>query len=355
MFQQFLDLNLKNHLLYWVVGSIVTVLVIQKYLSKYIAVFFYNIFKRMGRKPEREAYYTLLVKPLQNFLVAFIIVVSLEKLTLPDGVSHYSLYGKLTISQFLNVVSKIIVIILFTNLLIKIVDYIAVILEKKANLTKGQDDNQLIVFFKDFFKVILVIIGFLLILKYAFGQNIGNLLTGLSIVGAAIALATKESLENLIASFVIFFDKPFVTGDSVKVQNVEGKVEKIGLRSTRIRTLDTTYVTVPNKQMVDSIVDNKSLRKQYKITLVLDLDKKTAIEKIKRLCTAIEEKVEREPEVVNSAVLFHEINKEAIQVQVSFFTHHFEDDAVALLKQRMNYEILSLVMQNEILFAEIHR
>ena len=56
-------------------------------------------------------------------------------------------------------------------------------------------------------------------------------------MGAALALAAKESIENLIASFIIFFDKPFFTGDTLKVNNVSGTVEKIGLRSTRIRTI----------------------------------------------------------------------------------------------------------------------
>ena len=97
------------------------------------------------------------------------------------------------------------------------------------------------------------------------------MLTGLSIVGAAVALALRESLENLIASFIIFFDKPFTLGDLVKVQNITGNVEKIGLRSTRIRTDQKTYITVPNKQMVDSILDNLSLRTQLKGELRLQV------------------------------------------------------------------------------------
>jgi MscS family membrane protein len=99
-----------------------------------------------------------------------------------------------------------------------------------------------------------------MIIKACFNQPLGHLLTGLSIVGAALALSARESLENLIASFIIFFDKPFFSGDTVKVNNITGTVEKIGLRSTRILTTDKTLVTVPNKQMVDSIVDNWSMR-----------------------------------------------------------------------------------------------
>ena len=63
---------------------------------------------------------------------------------------------------------------------------------------------------------IIYIIGILMVLRYVFNESIGNLVTSLSIVGAAIALATRESMENLIASFIIFFDKPFVVGDLVQ-------------------------------------------------------------------------------------------------------------------------------------------
>jgi len=159
----------------------------------------------------------------------------------------------------------------FTSLLIRAIDFAAILLEQRAGQSPDQSDNQLIVFFKDFFKVLIIIISLLVIIRFAFGWNIGSLLTGLSIVGAAIALALKESLENLIASFIIFFDKPFATGDLVKVNAITGTVEKIGLRSTRIRTEQKTFVTVPNKQMVDSVLDNFSLRTQRRAELKLEL------------------------------------------------------------------------------------
>ncbi len=122
----------------------------------------------------------------------------------------------------------------------------------------------------------MYIIGVLLVLRYVFNENIGNLVTSLSIVGAAIALSTRESLENIIASFIIFFDKPFTIGDLVKVNGFTGTIEKIGLRSTRIRTQEKTFISVPNKQMVDSIVDNISLRSERKIEMDLQLSVSTS-------------------------------------------------------------------------------
>ena len=73
-------------------------------------------------------------------------------------------------------------------------------------------------------------------------------------------MASKESLENLLGSFTIFFDRPFTVGDIVQVGNVTGKVAKVGFRSTRITTFDRSIVTVPNKKMIDAELDNLGLR-----------------------------------------------------------------------------------------------
>jgi MscS family membrane protein len=119
------------------------------------------------------------------------------------------------------------------------------------------------------------------------------ILTSLGLAGAALALAAKESIENLIASFVIFFDKPFTAGDYLKVNNISGTVGKIGLRSTRIRTDQKTYVTVPNKQMVDCIVDNLTLRTQRKGELRLELSLSTPVEKVDGFIVSVRKIMEK--------------------------------------------------------------
>jgi MscS family membrane protein len=351
IFQHFLDLNLTNNVLYYVVGTIVLTLLVRKYLSRYIATLVYNLFKKTGRQLNKKAYYDLLVSPMQTFLVMFIILLSLEKLQLPATINSYPIYGKLNMGNLLQAISVMLLIIVFIRFLLSIIDYIAAILEDRANKTVGQDDNQLIVFFKDFFKVLLAIAGFLLILKYSFGQNIGNLLTGLSLVGAAVALATKESLENLIASFVIFFDKPFVTGDHVKVQHITGQVEKIGLRSTRIRTEDKTYVTVPNKQMVDSIVDNQSLRTKRKVAFKLELAKNTSIEKIQLFMQLLDKSLTKNNIIEEHTIFLAEVSKVASSIQVEYFTMPIADVDFNTVRQELNFAILQLLEQQEVSMA----
>jgi len=212
----------------------------------------------------------------------------------------------------------------------------------------------LIVFFKDFFKVILGIAGILMILHFAFSLDVGNLLTGLSIVGAAIALSLRESLENLIASFVIFFDKPFTTGDVVKVQNITGNVERSGLRSTRIRTEQKTYVTVPNKQMVDSILDNLSLRTQHKGELRLEVDLNTSAKKLQEVLGGIKTILNRK-DIQSSTVLLNAIAGNAFLINGDYFTPHITDREFNVIKESVNLSVLQLLESLEIQIAGANR
>jgi MscS family membrane protein len=229
------------------------------------------------------------------------------------------------------------------------IDFVAMILEKKADLTPDQSDNQLIIFFKYFFKVVIGVIGILLILK-AFGFNIGSLITGLSIATAAIALALRESLENLIASFIIFFDKPFTVGDLVQVQQVTGTVEKIGLRSTRIRTDQKTFVSVPNKQMVDSILDNLSLRTQRKAEIRLEIGTNSSVETLNKFIEGIKSKFDH-PQIEGSSVFLLEIRSNSFLINADFFTAPISIAEFNKLKQQKNLEILKLMEEMKIELA----
>jgi MscS family membrane protein len=190
----------------------------------------------------------------------------------------------------------------------------------------------------------------MMILKFTFGYNITNLLTGLSIVGAAIALALRESLENLIASFIIFFDKPFSMGDVVKIQTFTGTVEKIGLRSTRIRTDQKTFITVPNKQMVDSILDNLSLRTQRKGELRLEVGLLTPSPLLDQLITGIRKITDRK-EIESSTVLLNDITSSAFLILIEYFTGPITMAEFNTVKEQVNFEILKLMEELQIELA----
>ncbi len=345
--QKIFDNTVESYL--YVLGTILLMLLLKRLISKYLAQQLFKMIANKKNQTARQSFLDLVVQPLGWFLLLSISIIAIDKLRFP-AVLDFQIY-RITSKQLIESIANAVMVIVFIRLCLRIIDFIATVLEEKANLTKDQTDNQLIIFFKDFFKAILVIIGILLMMKFSFNKSIGNLLTGLSIVGAAIALATRESMENLIASFIIFFDRPFAVGDLVKVNGFTGNIEKIGLRSTRIRTTEKTYISVPNKLMVDSIVDNLSLRTQRKAELKLEIDLATTAAQLQALTDAIKQ-ILTVSEIENKIVFLGETGKNAHIVTIEFFTSAEQQiESFNQLRQETNLQIINWMEQHGIALA----
>jgi MscS family membrane protein len=344
----------------WVSLAIVAAFLFKRVLARYIAGIIYRTFWKKDLRLKKQEFLGLVQVPLQRFLLVVIVIAALEKLQYPQ--ETYEWYGITIVPDFyifnisfhhvLEVAGVVVVILTFIWLLLRIIDFVALLLEQRADLTPDQGDNQLIVFFKDFFKVVLVLIGVLLVMRFGFKMPIGNLITGLSLVGAALALATKESLENLIASFIIFFDKPFSTGDLVKVQQINGIVEKIGLRSTRIRTEQKTFVTVPNKQMVDSVMDNLSMRSQRRGWIQLEILATTPVERIHDLMLQVKEILKSKRERIDGfQVHLSDIQRNAMILEVEYFTPPVAVELFNQLRQEVNLSVVTKLQEMGIQLA----
>ena len=345
-----LDNTLGTYLL--ITGVILLAVSLKRYISRAIASLVFRVVVRVGQDVDRKSFIKLVTPPLENFLVIMVVMITLDKLHPPE-LFDMPVY-KVRLHRAIDVIAVIVIIISFIWLLLRIIDFIAMVLERKANISESRNNNQLIVFFKDFFKVILVLIGIIMILKFGFSFKVSSLITGLSLAGAAIALATRESIENLIASFIIFFDRPFSTGDQVKVQNIQGTVEKIGLRSTRLRTTQKTYVTVPNKQMVDTITDNLTLQTQRRAFVQLEIDGRTPHEKVNQLVLGIQEIMQhRNDKVENYTVFLADIVKNTYVITVEFFTATIPVADFNEVRQYVNLSIMQLMERMDIRLGEV--
>jgi MscS family membrane protein len=344
--QLYFDNEVKAYLV--VFGIIAFVLLLNRVISKYFAGLIFSLVKRVSKNVDKKSFIDLVIHPLGVFIVVLVSVIALHKLKFP-GRWDVEVY-RYTLKDIFHAVGTSVLIVCFIWLLLRMVDFTATVMEKKAGLSEGIADNQHIIFFKDFTKIILCIAGILMILHFAFNFHIGNLFTGLSIVGAAVALSLRESLENLIASFVIFFDKPFSPGDLVKVQGITGTVERIGLRSTRIRTDQKTFVTVPNKQMVDSILDNLSLRTQRKGELRLEIDLNTPSTKVQELVGGIKN-ILKKKEIETFSVLMDNIGGNAYMINGDYFTAPITQDEFNSIKEQVNFSVLQLMETLEIQIA----
>ncbi len=330
-----------------VAATILYVIVLKRFISGLIARFLFRrwSFGFCDKGLDRASFLDLVIGPIGTFLVVFVTMSSIEKLHFPS-ILDFDIYEvkSRTIVQALAI---IILIASFIWLLMRLVDFIALVLRQKARAGQVPRDNQMIVFIRDFLKAILGIIGALLVLHSAFSVNVTSILASLGLAGAALALAAKESIENLIASFVIFFDKPFTAGDVLKVNNISGTVEKIGLRSTRIRTDQKTYITVPNKQMVDSIVDNLSLRTQRKGELRLELSLSTPAAVLDDFIAGVK-KILLKDKVENSTAFLNDIGGSAFLISADYFTSPISQDEFNAIKQRVNLDVLQLLERMKI-------
>jgi len=346
--QQFLNNSLRSYI---VIGTIfIVAFLVKRFISRFFASLIYTWIDKKNHSDLRKSHVHRLIVPIEQFLIYLVAVIVLYELQFPAQWNIH-LY-KLTLQIVVEAIVKLFFIILFIRVGLRVLEFVAIILEEKAKLTNDQTDDQLILFFRDFFKVILYIIGFLLILHFVFNENIGNLVTSLSIVGAAVALSMRESLENIIASFIIFFDKPFTIGDLVKVNNFTGTIEKIGLRSTRIRTQDKTYISVPNKQMVDSIVDNISLRTERKIELDLQLNVNTTATQLAAYSQYIQNEISQLKNVSNVMAYVSEVGKQYHVLHLEcLVSMQLEFNEFIALKEKINVTAIQYANDNTIHFA----
>lgn len=326
---------------YFTVGLVILgMYLLKKYFSRPIAAAIIYLLQQIGRQVDRQAFIKLILAPLEYFIIVLTAVIALSSLHFPE-VLKYNFY-KTDTKTVTDRIATALLIVSFFWLLLRMIDYLALVIAKNNSAGEMLGEHQLIVFFKDFLKAIVSIAGILTVIKFAFHYQIMDLLTGLGIVGVALALSARESLENLIASFIIYFDKPFVIGDTLKVQHVTGTVERIGFRSTRLRTTEKTYVSVPNKQMVDSIVDNLSLRTQRRADLKLELDTATSAEQIQQLLNGMQE-ILQHPRIENRNIFFNDIVQQGYLVQTDYYAAPIPVEEFNALKQEVNLKMIRLM------------
>ncbi|MBK6890413.1 MAG: mechanosensitive ion channel [Sphingobacteriales bacterium] len=172
-------------------------------------------------------------------------------------------------------------------IIFRILDFASLVLSARVSNTESRADDQVLGFARDFLKIIIFFIGFIFILSHVFKFDVSALLTR-GIIGIAVALAAKESLENLLATIIIIAEQPFILGDYIDAgNNIQGRVEYIGFRSTRLRTLERTYITIPNRTIINAAVENQSLRNSRRVKIQLILSHNNDSAKLRQLLDAI--------------------------------------------------------------------
>jgi MscS family membrane protein len=137
------------------------------------------------------------------------------------------------------------------------------------------------------------------------GYPVTTVIAGLGIGGVALALAAQKTVENLFGSVSILADQPFNVGDTIKVDGVEGTVETIGLRSTRMRTVERTLVIIPNGKLADMRIESLGPRDRIRFATKLSLARDTEVTQIEALVKALRDEIRAHPAIHKDDVLVH--------------------------------------------------
>jgi MscS family membrane protein len=156
---------------------------------------------------------------------------------------------------------------------LKLVQVLMSIYAQYADSTRNKLDDQLVPILNNFLTGLVIFLGLLKLLTL-FGVEPVTVIAGASIGGLAVALASQDTVKNLIGTIMIFIDKPFYIGDWIEAGEVVGTVESVGFRSTTVRAADTSVYQIPNSTLSEMVVNNKGLRayRRYKTNLGLRYD-----------------------------------------------------------------------------------
>ncbi len=146
----------------------------------------------------------------------------------------------------------------------------------------GIDKNLTHLLLDNVLRVALAIVA-LVMAASQLGLNVAAALAGLGVAGIAVGLAAQDSIANMIAGFLIFWDKPFAVGDFLTIGELYGEVRVITIRTTRLRTVENKYVVIPNRQIMDSVLVNHSMYGETRVNVPLGIAYKEHIPKAREV------------------------------------------------------------------------
>lgn len=253
-------------------------------------------------------------------------------------------------STFISNALKIIVACSITYVALKLVDLLMGVWQQRSGGHEGMLDTQLFPVLRKTFKIFVVIVA-VLVTSQNLGMNITSLLASLSIGGLAVGLAAQDTLSNLFGAVAIFGDKPFKVGERIRLDAIDGTVESIGLRSTRVRNLDGHLVTIPNRTVANASIINVSKRPNIKTVLDIGVTYDTPAARIERAIKIIEEVYKPHPRTENLVINFNKFDASSLNIQVIHWWGSTNWDEYVKGFQKLNVELKRRFDEEKISFA----
>lgn len=310
---------------------IIGALIINKFIIT--RIFDYSI--RLVKKTKNyadDSFVRALEKPIKLYINFYSVYISLRIID----------FDRININSFksdkLNKIFIIIVIFYF---------FYNLTLENSLLYKRMQKNNIVFPFISIIIRIGIVIIGISIIAK-EFGFT--GFITGLGISGIAFALMAQDAFSNLFGGVIIVLDRPFAIGDWIQTSNIEGIVEEITFRSTKIRTFSMAVATVPNSKLANENIINWSQRKLRRIHFKFTIRFETPVEKIKSSLDKIKELLNNHEKIDNELIIvsFNELSTYGYGIFIYFYTNEIAYVKYEALKEEINIEILRILKEEEV-------
>ena len=274
----------------------------------------------------------IVIQAASGPLKVVIVIIGIRLASIPFSVSEQ-------ISKGLNTLFEALVAGVVAYTIVKTVDAFIAYLEPKVKETESRLDDQLLPILGKTVKIFIVVVAGIVIMQNL-GYNVAGLLAGLGIGGLALAFAAQQTLSNVFGAVALFTDRPFQIGDRVIVEGYDGPVESIGLRSTRIRTLDGTLVTIPNAKMGDAVINNISKRPTIKNLYTLGLTYDTGYDKMKKALDIVRDIYKEHPSTDNYWVYFKEFGSHSLNILVIHWCKYLAYEEFLKATEGINMEMM---------------
>ena len=324
--------------------SFIAAQIFKGYFAGFIINVFHRLLSRTRLRVEKDSM-EFLKKPLKLIFISTVMFFAF--ITQKNLMAEYPLLLSLVIRIYR--LTIILCIIYFI--------YAAVpVIMSAFNRLKHPDsillDDTLLIFFAKIIKAVIVIIAVLIVLG-EFGVNINGLITGVGLGGLTFALAAQDTASNIFGGLVIISDKPFAVGDWIQTASIEGTVEDISFRSTRIRTFDDALLVVPNSTLSSASITNWSKMNKRKVKFNIGLTYNTAPSQVKNIIADIETFLNSHKDIVSDTPLvkLDEFGSSSLNIMVMFFTSQTSLAELKRVREEINYEILDVVHRHESSFA----
>ena len=312
---------------------------LHKKLSKYAGVILEKIFS--SNKELGAGIKAAIKEPLGVFLIFLGLYLAFLIVGLPAS-----------IMSGLTKIIRIGVIILFTWAFMNFTPVATKLVMNFSDKTEKKANEAALKLVANVLKIIIVAISVVIVIS-ELGYNISGLIAGLGLGGLSLSLAGKSTASNFFGGFAIVTDKLFDVGDYISTPSVEGVVEDITMRSTKVRTIADTVMVLPNSKLVDEPITNWSKMNKRYVDDIIGLTYDTPTENVKACVKDIEDFLKQNDAVDKERinVTFQDFASSSLNIRIIYFTKTTEIDDYLRVKENINYEIRRIVEKNGASFA----